>query len=97
MTIRENRDYIRVLLHSYYTTITGWGVLLGYRFRRNPSIRVGFRVQGNRLRIRVPFFLMFSVNGSQNKKGKSVLLVPSHGFRRFRDCIGINWWSLRTT
>ena len=30
VTIRENRDYIRVLLFSYYTTITGWGVLLNY-------------------------------------------------------------------
>ena len=29
-TIGDNRDYIRVLLHSYYTTITGWGVLLTY-------------------------------------------------------------------
>ena len=28
MTVRDNRDYIRVLLYSYYTTITGWGVLL---------------------------------------------------------------------
>ena len=28
MTTRDNRDYIRVLLYSYYTTITGWGVLL---------------------------------------------------------------------
>ena len=28
VTIRENRDYIRVLLDSYYTTISGWGVLL---------------------------------------------------------------------
>ena len=28
MTIRDNRDYIRVLLNSYYTTMTGWGVLL---------------------------------------------------------------------
>ena len=27
MTIGEIRDYVRVLLHSYYTTITGWGVL----------------------------------------------------------------------
>ena len=27
-TIRDNRDYIRVLLYSYYTSITGWGVLL---------------------------------------------------------------------
>ena len=28
MTIRDNTDYIRVLLYSYYITITGWGVLL---------------------------------------------------------------------
>ena len=33
MTIEDNRDYVRVLLHSYYTTITGWGVLLNYRLR----------------------------------------------------------------
>ena len=30
VTIRDNRDYIGVLLYSYYTTITGWGVLLSY-------------------------------------------------------------------
>ena len=28
VTIRDNKDYIRVLFYSYYTTITGWGVLL---------------------------------------------------------------------
>ena len=28
VTIGDNRDYIGVLLYSYYTTITGWGVLL---------------------------------------------------------------------
>ena len=28
VTIRDNRDYIKVFLYSYYTTITGWGVLL---------------------------------------------------------------------
>ena len=28
VTIRDNKDYIRVLLYSYYTTITGWAVLL---------------------------------------------------------------------
>ena len=28
VTIRDYRDYIRVLLYSYYTTITGVGVLL---------------------------------------------------------------------
>ena len=27
---RDTRDYIRVLVYSYYTTITGWGVLLIY-------------------------------------------------------------------
>ena len=30
MTIGDNRDYIRVLLYSYSTTITGWGVLLSH-------------------------------------------------------------------
>ena len=30
VTIRDNRDYVRVLLYSYYTTITGWGVLQKY-------------------------------------------------------------------
>ena len=28
VTIRNSKDYIRVLVYSYYTTITGWGVLL---------------------------------------------------------------------
>ena len=28
VTIRDNKDYIRVLSYSSYTTITGWGVLL---------------------------------------------------------------------
>ena len=28
VTIRDIKDYIRVLLFSYYTTVTGWGVLL---------------------------------------------------------------------
>ena len=26
--MRDNRGYIRILLYSYYTTITGWRVLL---------------------------------------------------------------------
>ena len=28
VTIMDNKDYIRVLLYSHYTTISGWGVLL---------------------------------------------------------------------
>ena len=28
VTIRDIRDYVRVLLYSCYTAITGWGVLL---------------------------------------------------------------------
>ena len=28
VAIRDNKDDIKVLLYSYYTTITGWGVLL---------------------------------------------------------------------
>ena len=26
----DNKDYIRVLLYSYYTTLTGWGVLISH-------------------------------------------------------------------
>ena len=37
VTMRDNRDYIRVLLYSYYTTITGWGVLL-----RNPPAQASY-------------------------------------------------------
>ena len=37
MTIGDNRDYIRVLLYSYYTTITGWGVLLRDNGKQNGS------------------------------------------------------------
>ena len=33
VTIMDNRDYIRVLVYSYYTTITGPGVLLKLGFR----------------------------------------------------------------
>ena len=29
MATRDNRDYTRVLLYSYYTTITGWGSSYG--------------------------------------------------------------------
>ena len=32
VSIKDNRDYVRVLFYSYYTTITGWGVLLRYWF-----------------------------------------------------------------
>ena len=39
-TIRDNSDYSRVFLYSYYTTITGWGVLLSLHpkpFKSQPS------------------------------------------------------------
>ena len=42
MTIRNSKDSIRVLLYSYYTTITGWGVLQGWI-----DEDIGFRVQGS--------------------------------------------------
>ena len=50
----DNKDYIRVLLNSYYTTITGWGVLLrGYIgiMEKKMEITIGFRVWGLGLRI----------------------------------------------
>ena len=28
VTIRDNKDYFKVLWFSYHSTITGWGVLL---------------------------------------------------------------------
>ena len=37
MTVRDNRDFIRVLLYSYHTTITGWGVLLSNATHKNIS------------------------------------------------------------
>ena len=37
VTVRDDKDYIRVLVYSYHTTITGWGVLLSF---------IGFRAQG---------------------------------------------------
>ena len=43
VTIGDNRDYIRVLLYSYYTTITGWGVLL---LDIGDILLWGYRVQG---------------------------------------------------
>ena len=30
VSIRDTSNYIRVLLYSYYTSITGWGVHLSY-------------------------------------------------------------------
>ena len=36
VTIRDNKDYIRVLLSAYCTTITGWGVLLKCLFPLPP-------------------------------------------------------------
>ena len=38
MTIRNSKDYIRVLLYSYYTTITGWGVLLRNNDNNDPEV-----------------------------------------------------------
>ena len=36
MAIRDNNRYIRVLLYSYYTTITRWEVFLNYTLRPEP-------------------------------------------------------------
>ena len=45
MSIRDNRDCIRVLVYSYYTTITGWGVLLSYHNDRVEGL--GFNANEN--------------------------------------------------
>ena len=42
VTIGDNKDYIRVLLYSYSTTIIGWGILLGY----NLELRGGLGLVG---------------------------------------------------
>ena len=47
VTISHSKDYIRVLLYSYYTTITGWGVLLRYMKGRYLGVCLGFRVWGS--------------------------------------------------
>ena len=47
VAIRDNRDYSRVLLYSYYTTITGWGILpRHYCYSLNKPTLLGFRVYG---------------------------------------------------
>ena len=47
VTIRDDSDYIRALLYSKYTTITGWGVLLrAYGLRAGVFGDFGSRVRG---------------------------------------------------
>ena len=42
VTIGDNRDYIRVLLYSYYTTIIGWGVLLNEFYDDYIALQSGY-------------------------------------------------------
>ena len=51
--MRDNRDCIRVLLSFSYTTITGWGVLLGSIgiMEKKMETTIGFRVSGLGLRV----------------------------------------------
>ena len=39
--ITDNKDYIRVLLYSHYTTITGWGFLLTDRYPTISGLSLG--------------------------------------------------------
>ena len=42
-----DKDFIRVLLYSYYSTITGWGVLLNYNpYYGDPYIDEGLGFKG---------------------------------------------------
>ena len=50
MAIRDIKDYIKVLLYSYYTTITGWGVGYGLGGPTLPVI-VTIRVNGDYIRV----------------------------------------------
>ena len=44
VTIRDKKEYVRILLYSYYTTITGWGGSTeGIKFEVLGS---GFRIWG---------------------------------------------------
>ena len=44
----NDEDYIRVLLYSYYTTITGWGVLLHYSYYYTRHLNVAENHLGDR-------------------------------------------------
>ena len=75
MTIRDNRDYIRDLLYSYYITIPGWGVLLRYRefsVSRTQSVAVRILVaaypkpQASRQRTTPKRFVSFPKGGDHN-------------------------------
>ena len=46
VTIRDNANYIRVLLYSYYTTITGWGVLLMYLIKMPTAMPAALNFPG---------------------------------------------------
>ena len=49
VTVRDNRDYTKVLLYSYYTTRTGWGVLLTCGWRSVFSIiHQGFTISNGK-------------------------------------------------
>ena len=47
VTLRDNKDDIRFLLYSYYTTITWWGVLLTYSYM-DPSAKLSRERLGQR-------------------------------------------------
>ena len=49
MTIGDNKDYIRVRLYSYYTTITGWGVFL--RNSTNNHSRSNTKIHTNNTKV----------------------------------------------
>ena len=87
MTIRDNRDCIRVLLYCYYTTITGWGVLLikisEHGALRQMGCAVGslefYSLQEDN---RDPFFRMSkrSILGNWGGVGSRTIRVFSHLF-----------------
>ena len=39
VAVRDNKDYIRVLVYSYCTTLTGWGVLPIYTIHVHKGLR----------------------------------------------------------
>ena len=98
VTIGDNRDYIRVLLYSYYTTITGWGVLLkfrvhlglGYRYPRvGPKFCVE-RLSGPKFYHRKVIRTLGWDPNSIYKGYRDLRVGPTF---RHRKVIGTPWWA----
>ena len=80
MTIGDNRDYIRVLLNSYYITITGWGVLL-----RNRCWRFKCRLKDKHAR-KMLFILWIGTGTTSNSNQGTNRIIAKCGSRTGANC-----------